>query len=52
MVVGWCGVLCENCIVDASIKLHAVITIGGWPLLVGCCGGCVVCVISVLLCFV
>ena len=19
----WCGVLCENCIVDASIKLHA-----------------------------
>ena len=23
MVVGWCGVLCENCIVDASIKPHA-----------------------------
>ena len=23
VVVGWCGVLCENCIVDASIKLHA-----------------------------
>ena len=26
LVVGWCGVLCENCIVDASIKPHAVIT--------------------------
>ena len=36
----WCGVLCENCIVDASIKPHAVITIlstglFGWLLVVG-----------------
>ena len=50
---GWCGVLCENCIVDASIKPCAVITIllaglFGWLLVVGV----MVCVISVLLCFV
>ena len=43
----WCGVLCENCIVDASIKPHAVITILSTGLLVGCwwwvCGLCDFC---------
>ena len=34
MVVGWCGVLCENCIVDASIKPHAVL-LWWWLLLLG-----------------
>ena len=35
MVGGWCGVLCENCIVDASIKpcachRHFLLVVGVW----------------------
>ena len=50
VVVVLCGVLCENCIVDASIKLHACC----FALLCVVCGVrlCGLCDFFVLLCFV